>query len=40
MARKASVGNEDLLARLGTTFRSVGYDGASLTLLSEALSRR
>jgi len=36
MARKASVGNEDLLARLGATFRRVGYDGASLAQLSEA----
>jgi len=36
MARKTLVGTDDLLDRLGATFRDVGYDGASLALLSEA----
>lgn len=36
MARKALISNDALLERLSNTFREVGYDGASLTLLSEA----
>ena len=36
MARKALIGNEALLERLSATFRDVGYEGASLALLSEA----
>jgi AcrR family transcriptional regulator len=36
MARKALVEDDELLARLGTTFRDVGYEGASLALLSES----
>ena len=36
MARRALVEDNELLARLGTTFRDVGYEGASLALLSES----
>ena len=36
MARKVLIEMDALLDRLGATFRDVGYDGASLTLLSEA----
>lgn len=36
MGRKASVEEEDLMARLSAVFRDVGYEGATLTILSEA----
>lgn len=36
MARRASIESDELLERLSDTFREVGYDGASLALLSEA----
>lgn len=36
MARPQSVPDDELLARLGGVFRDVGYDGASLTMLSRA----
>lgn len=36
MARKATIENDALMARLSATFREVGYEGASLALLSEA----
>src|SRR3990167_1106920 len=36
MARKSLIGEEALVARLSATFRDVGYEGASLALLSEA----
>lgn len=36
MARKSLIGIDDLLDRLSATFRDVGYDGASLALLSKA----
>lgn len=36
MARKAMVENDALIGRLSSTFREVGYEGASLTLLSGA----
>jgi AcrR family transcriptional regulator len=36
MARKALIEDDALLERLSDTFRDVGYDGASLVLLSEA----
>lgn len=36
MGRKASVEDEELTARLSRVFRNVGYEGATLTLLSEA----
>lgn len=36
MARKTLIGDEALVARLSATFRDVGYEGASLALLSEA----
>lgn len=36
MARKALIEDDILLERLGATFRDLGYDGASLALLSEA----
>ncbi len=36
MARKALVDDEELLRRLTVTFRDVGYEAASLALLSEA----
>ena len=36
MARPQSIDDEDVLARLSCVFRDVGYDGASLTMLSEA----
>lgn len=36
MPRPSSIADADLFARLGSTFRDVGYEGASLTLLSKA----
>ena len=36
MGRKASVEDEELLARLGAVFRDVGYEGATLAALSDA----
>lgn len=36
MARPASIDDDELLARLGCVFREVGYEGASLAMLSEA----
>lgn len=36
MARKSNIENDVLLDRLSRTFRDVGYDAASLSLLSEA----
>lgn len=36
MARPQSIEDEDLLARLSCVFRDVGYEGASLALLSKA----
>lgn len=36
MGRPAIIENDELLARLGRTFRDVGYEAASLTMLSEA----
>lgn len=36
MARKASITDEALMARLSATFRESGYEGASLARLSEA----
>lgn len=36
MARKAMVADGELVERLSATFREVGYEGASLSLLSEA----
>lgn len=36
MARKALIENDALIDRLSATFREVGYEGASLALLSEA----
>ena len=36
MARPQSIDDEDLLARLSCVFRDAGYEGASLSLLSEA----
>jgi len=36
MARLASVQDDELLRRLSRVFRTVGYEGASLTMLSEA----
>lgn len=36
MGRKASVEEEELMARLGTVFRDVGYEGATLAVLAEA----
>lgn len=36
MARPQSVEDEEVLARLSCVFRDVGYEGASLSMLSEA----
>lgn len=36
MSRPQSIENEQLLARLSLVFRQFGYDGASLSVLSEA----
>ncbi|KAF0181848.1 MAG: TetR family transcriptional regulator [Hyphomonadaceae bacterium] len=36
MARPASIEEEELIARLSSVFRDVGYEGASLAMLSEA----
>ena len=36
MARPQSVQDQDLMQRLSCVFRDVGYDGASLSILSEA----
>jgi TetR/AcrR family transcriptional regulator, lmrAB and yxaGH operons repressor len=36
MGRKASVEEAELMARLSRVFRDVGYEGATLTMLSEA----
>lgn len=35
MGRKASIGEEELMGRLSDVFRDVGYEGATLSLLSE-----
>jgi AcrR family transcriptional regulator len=36
MARPSSIDDEELIARLSEVFREVGYEGASLAMLSEA----
>ncbi|MFA5950937.1 MAG: TetR/AcrR family transcriptional regulator [Hyphomicrobium sp.] len=36
MGRKASVEDEELMARLSGVFRDVGYEGATLAMLAEA----
>lgn len=36
MGRKASVEDEELMARLSRVFRDVGYEGATLAVLSDA----
>jgi AcrR family transcriptional regulator len=36
MARRATISDQDLIARLTQVFRDVGYEGASLAVLSEA----
>lgn len=36
MGRKSSVEDEDLIARLSAVFRDAGYEGATLSMLSEA----
>ena len=36
MGRPALIADDELLARLGRVFRDVGYEGASLSILSEA----
>lgn len=36
MGRKASIAEDDLMARLSAVFRDVGYEGATLAILSEA----
>lgn len=36
MGRKASIAEDELMARLSAVFRDVGYEGATLTILSEA----
>lgn len=36
MGRKASIAEDDLMDRLSAVFRDVGYEGATLTILSEA----
>jgi AcrR family transcriptional regulator len=36
MGRKASIDEDELIARLSTVFRDVGYEGATLTILSKA----
>lgn len=36
MGRKATVSEEELIARLSCVFRDVGYEGATLTLLEQA----
>lgn len=36
MARPQSIDEEELLSRLGRVFRDVGYEGASVAVLSEA----
>lgn len=36
MGRKASIEEQELMARLSAVFRDVGYEGATLTMLSEA----
>lgn len=36
MGRKASVEEEELMARLSRVFRDVGYEGATLAMLAEA----
>lgn len=36
MGRPALIADDDLLARIGRVFRDVGYEGASLSILSEA----
>jgi len=38
MARPTTIINEELLDRLSSVFRDVGYDGASMATLSEATS--
>lgn len=40
MGRKASIEDEELLARLGAVFRDVGYEGATLAQLSDATGLR
>ncbi len=36
MGRKATIEEDELIARLGAVFRNVGYEGATLAILSEA----
>jgi AcrR family transcriptional regulator len=36
MARKASINDEELIGRLSTVFRDVGFSGASIAALSDA----
>lgn len=36
MARRATIGDDDLICRLGEVFRSTGYEGASLAALAAA----
>ena len=36
MGRKATLDEEELITRLGVVFRDVGYEGATLTALSQA----
>jgi len=36
MGRKASVADDELMARLSRVFRDVGYEGATLAILSDA----
>ena len=36
MGRKAAVSNEEVIAQIGKVFREVGYEGASLSMLSKA----
>ena len=36
MARRVTINDEELISRLTAVFREVGYDGASLSALSEA----
>lgn len=36
MGRKASIAEDELMARLSAVFRDIGYEGATLTMLSAA----
>jgi len=40
LGRKTSVGEAELLQRLGNVFRDVGYEGATLSMLAEATGLR